>query len=422
MNATEVSPEHLFLGVLAQDGDGITETFSALRLNQAVLREQATTLFPSHTAATEKGERNVPLSTEAHDCLEWAISFATYQHVSSVQPEHVLLGSVRHQRLQPLLALFLINAGSTLPSSMTELSGRAYSATTDQHIFSKIRRQRVYGVPHKILSSFERPTTLFSDIVGFHEVKQDLQAVLDFLRNPQFVRLDVRSSPYGLLLIGPAGNSRRLIRCAIAGEAGIPLLSLSIPVLFDLARSSRSDSMDIFGDTHSTHASSDIERETMVERGRRVIRDFFEQGKRTSPCVLCIEELDQLARPEMRDVCEPWQSQLRSELDGCDAHIAVVAAISRSEQIDPSLLIPSRFAHTVTLDGTVTRPFEAGLILCSTCQQQVPTYWKYCGFCGTARARTCPQCGAIRPEVKGVHFCPHCGENMEEWEVGAISR
>ncbi|MGZ3631001.1 MAG: hypothetical protein ACXVDN_25515, partial [Ktedonobacteraceae bacterium] len=66
-------------------------------------------------------------------------------------------------------------------------------------------------------------------------------------------------------------------------------------------------------------------------------------------------------------------SQLRSELDGCDAHIAVVAAISRSEQIDPSLLIPSRFAHTATLDGTVTRPFEAGLILCSTCQPQVPT-------------------------------------------------
>ncbi len=109
MNATEVSPEHLFLGILAQDNDGITEAFNALKLDQAMLREQVLTLFPSHTVVREE-KSNVPLSPKTQTCIDGAISFAMYQYASSVQLEHILLGCVRHQRLQPLLALFLINA------------------------------------------------------------------------------------------------------------------------------------------------------------------------------------------------------------------------------------------------------------------------------------------------------------------------
>src|SRR6185437_2463376 len=127
MNAVEVMPEHLFLGVLSQDGDGVAEIFRTLRLNQEVLRTQLATLFPPHKNEGQGDARSVPLSREAHACIEWAISFATHLHVSSVQLEHVLLGCVRHQRLQPLLALFLVNAGRILPFSVTERSGPAYT-------------------------------------------------------------------------------------------------------------------------------------------------------------------------------------------------------------------------------------------------------------------------------------------------------
>jgi len=76
-------------------------------------------------------ENDAPLSTEALACVEWAISFATYQHTSSVQLEHVLLEYVRHQRLQPLLALVLTNAGSILPFSLIERSGQVYTTSLE---------------------------------------------------------------------------------------------------------------------------------------------------------------------------------------------------------------------------------------------------------------------------------------------------
>lgn len=413
MNATEVFPEHLFLGVLAQENDEVMEAFRSLKLNQAVLREQVLILFPSHTAVRED-ESNVPLSIESHMCMEWAMSFATYQHTSSVRPEHVLLGCIRHQRLQPLLALFLMNAGSMLPFSLTERSGQTYTATMDQYIFSRIRQQSVYGIHNKILSSFERPTALFSDIVGFHTVKQELREVTTFLRNPRFIRQDTHAYLYGLLFVGSAGASRTTIVHTIAGEAGVPLLSLSLAVLVEMTYSSSSEHMEDLHVVHSPRELSQERQAMMAERGRHIIHDLFEQGKKVAPCVLHVDELDVLVQPELQNVCGQWQSQLRSELDECDTYMAVVATTRSRQQVDPVLLIPGRFTHIAILDGTVMKPFEADVVLCSACQQEVPTHWKYCGFCGTARARTCPQCGAIQPEVKGVHFCPHCGRDLEE--------
>ncbi len=428
MNATEVLPEHLFLGVLTQDDEQLAETFSALRLNQAVLRTRVANAFPPPHPESKGDGKDLPLSTEAHTCLDWASSFAAYQHVASVQPEHVLLGSVRHPRLQPLLALFLVNAGSVIPSYILERSERSYTATIDQSIFSRIRRQRVIrsarGVSSSVLSRFERPTLLFSDIVGFHDVKQELREVTDFLRNPQLVRQDVRSYLYGLLLVGPAGNARTLLGRAIAGEAGVPFLFLSLPLLFEMTRTVDDGTRGIFGDAHSSHTAHQAEEETRVQRGRRMIHDFFEQGNQATPCILYLDELDAVAHPEMKDVYESWQHQLRIEINGCNAHpaMAVLASVRRPDQIEQLPLVGPCFDHTAILDGTVMRPFEEGLVLCSACHQEVPAHWKYCGFCGTEVARTCPRCGAIRPEVKGGHFCPQCGGNLEESDAGVVSR
>ncbi len=366
MNAAEVTPEHLFLGVLAQNGDGVAEVFSTLRLEQEALRQQVATIFPSHGDTGEEDEQAIPLSREAQTCLEWADSFATHLHISSVQLEHVLLGSIRHPRLQPLLALFLVNAGGILPSYVTDRSGLAYTATMDQFIASRIRRRRIVrsnqsissSIPSipSILSSFERPTITFSDIVGFHDVKQELREVIDFLRNPQLVQQDMRSYLYGLLLIGPTGTSRTLIGQAIAGEAIVPLLSLSIPVLFEMVSSENGDYTESFGDVRSPRELRHAEKETMAQSGRHMLHDIFEQGKKISPCIIRIDELDTLARPEMKDVREQWQSQLRVELDGCDIHpaMAIMATVSQHGQIDALPLLSGSFTHTATLDQADT--------------------------------------------------------------------
>jgi len=351
MNATEVSPEHLFIGVLAQDDDRITEAFNALKLNQAMLREQMLMMFPSHTATREE-ENNVPLSTEAQACMEWAISFAAYQHASNVQSEHVLLGCVRHQRLQPLLALFLINTDSTLPISLSERSGRAYTASMDQYIFSRIRQRRGNGISNRILSSFERPITLFSDVAGFHAVKQELREAITFLRKPQLVQQNMNVYLYGLLFVGSTGTSRTALVHAIAGEAGVPLLSLSLAALVEMTHVSSSAHTENFGIPHSTSELSKSERERVAVYGRQILHDLFERGKEVSPCVLYLEELDMLAQSEMQDVCIQWQSQLCNELDNCDRYMTVVATTCARKYIDSSLIIPGRIPHVATLDGT----------------------------------------------------------------------
>src|ERR1051326_7449808 len=134
MDSMEVVPEHLFLGVVTQHDDGVTETLRALRLDQRMILEQVAILFPADEDAREGGEKNVTLSGETQTCLEWAISFVLHQQAPSLRLEHVLLGCVRHQRLQPLLALCLLNAGSVLPFYMTDRSTWVYTATMDQLI------------------------------------------------------------------------------------------------------------------------------------------------------------------------------------------------------------------------------------------------------------------------------------------------
>ncbi|MBA2681171.1 MAG: hypothetical protein H0U76_22575, partial [Ktedonobacteraceae bacterium] len=177
MNAKEVTPEHLFLGVITQNDDGVTETFRALRLDQRTFLEQIALLFPAHGDVQEGDEKNIVVSREAQACLEWATSFAMHQQAPYVQLEHILLGSVRHQRLQPLLALFLLNGGSTLPFYMAERSNRSYTATMDQLIASRIRQRGLHhssdDTADTILSSIERPSLAFADVAGFQRVKQE---------------------------------------------------------------------------------------------------------------------------------------------------------------------------------------------------------------------------------------------------------
>ena len=117
----------------------------------------------------------------------------------------------------------------------------------------------------------------------------------------------------------------------------------------------------IFGDARSPCTPHQAEEETSVQRGHRMIHDFFEQGNKATPCVLYIDELEALAHPEKREVYEPWQHQVRMEINGysnASPAMVVMVTVPRREQIEQLSLLQCCFDHTATLDGTYPSPLK----------------------------------------------------------------
>src|SRR5438105_8525016 len=137
MHAQEVYPEHLLLGALAQDDDEAAEVLSRLGMNMQVLRAQVASTFGSITSVSSEAPPVLPLTQEAHACLDWAMAFAEQRNTSLVPSVYVLLSALRHQRVQPLLALLLSSAGIVL-SSLTERTGLAYTLAMDQLIQAQV--------------------------------------------------------------------------------------------------------------------------------------------------------------------------------------------------------------------------------------------------------------------------------------------
>lgn len=167
----------------------------------------------------------------------------------------------------------------------------------------------------------------FDDIAGAEEEKEELKEIVDFLKNPQkFTRLGARI-PKGVLLVGPPGTGKTLLARAVAGESGVPFLSIS-----------GSDFVEMF-----------------VGVGASRVRDLFEQAKKSSPCIIFIDEIDAVGRERgaglggSNDEREQTLNQLLVELDGFEANqgIIVLAATNRSDVLDPALLRPGRFDRQV---------------------------------------------------------------------------
>ncbi len=169
----------------------------------------------------------------------------------------------------------------------------------------------------------------FKDVAGVEEAKEELQEVVEFLKNPQkFTRLGARI-PKGILLVGPPGTGKTLLAKAIAGEAGVPFFSIS-----------GSDFVEMF-----------------VGVGAARVRDLFAQAKAHAPCIIFIDEIDAVGR--MRgaglggghDEREQTLNQLLVEMDGFDTAegIVVLAATNRPDILDPALLRPGRFDRQVVV-------------------------------------------------------------------------
>jgi cell division protease FtsH len=208
----------------------------------------------------------------------------------------------------------------------------------------------------------------FDDVAGIDEAKEELDEIVEFLRNPQkFSRLGGKI-PKGALLVGPPGTGKTLLARAVAGEAGVPFFTIS-----------GSDFVEMF-----------------VGVGASRVRDMFEQAKKNAPCIVFIDEIDAVGRHRGagygggNDEREQTLNQLLVEMDGFEANegVIIIAATNRKDVLDPALLRPGRFDRQVT----VPNPDIKGVRRSLACMRAKPRL---------ARMWTCASSRAARPVSRG---------------------
>ncbi len=172
-------------------------------------------------------------------------------------------------------------------------------------------------------------TTTFKHVAGVQEEKEELEEIIDFLKNPKkYIALGARI-PKGILLVGPPGTGKTLLARAVAGEADVPFYSIS-----------GSDFVEMF-----------------VGVGASRVRDMFKTAKQTAPCIIFIDEIDAVGRQRGtglgggHDEREQTLNQLLVEMDGfgVNSGVIVIAATNRSDVLDPALLRPGRFDRQITI-------------------------------------------------------------------------
>jgi cell division protease FtsH len=210
--------------------------------------------------------------------------------------------------------LFLVGIMVLLMRQMEAGGNRAFS-------FGRSRAKMIMG---------DRPKVTFEDVAGADEAKEELQEVIEFLKDPRrFQKLGGRI-PKGALLLGAPGTGKTLLARAVAGEAGVPFFSIS-----------GSDFVEMF-----------------VGVGASRVRDLFEQGKKHAPCIIFIDEIDAVGRHRGaglgggHDEREQTLNQLLVEMDGFESNEGVIllAATNRPDVLDPALLRPGRFDRQIVVD------------------------------------------------------------------------
>ena len=191
----------------------------------------------------------------------------------------------------------------------------------------------------KVHKDDEKTRVTFKDVAGLNEEKEDLQEVVDFLKNPKkYIDLGARI-PKGILMVGPPGTGKTYLSRAVAGEAGVPFFSIS-----------GSDFVEMF-----------------VGVGASRVRDLFEQAKKNSPAIIFIDEIDAVGRKRGaglgggHDEREQTLNQLLVEMDGFGANqgIIIMAATNRPDILDPALLRPGRFDRQVVVGAPDVKGREA---------------------------------------------------------------
>lgn len=196
-----------------------------------------------------------------------------------------------------------------------------------------------FGKSRARMFTGDQPSVTFNDVAGVEEAKEELQEVVEFLREPEkFITLGARI-PKGVLLVGAPGTGKTLLAKAVSGEAGVPFFSIS-----------GSEFVEMF-----------------VGVGASRVRDLFDQAKRHSPCIVFVDEIDAVGRQRgaglggSHDEREQTLNQMLVEMDGfdTDTNVIIMAATNRPDILDPALLRPGRFDRRVVLDSPDMKGREA---------------------------------------------------------------
>ena len=186
-----------------------------------------------------------------------------------------------------------------------------------------------FGKSKAKLLSEARGKVTFNDVAGIDEAKEEVEEIVEFLKDPRKFRRLGGKIPRGALLIGPPGTGKTLLAKAIAGEADVPFFTIS-----------GSDFVEMF-----------------VGVGASRVRDMMEQGKKNAPCIIFIDEIDAVGRSRGaglgggNDEREQTLNQLLVEMDGFDTNegVIIIAATNRPDVLDPALLRPGRFDRQVVV-------------------------------------------------------------------------
>jgi len=264
-------------------------------------------------------------STSATHFTTQRPSFADDQLLQSLEEHNVTINAKPENPPPPFWETLLISFGPTilivlgvlyLMSRLSRAGGGGILGSFGQS------RARVYDA--------EKPGATFADVAGIDEVKDQLQEVVDFLREPQKYEKLGASVPKGVLLIGPPGTGKTLLARAVAGEAKVAFFSQS--------------------------ASEFVE--AIVGVGASRVRDLFAKARQAAPAIIFIDELDAIGRSRgaalrlgSNDEQEQTLNQILTEMDGFDVRtgVIVLAATNRADVLDPALLRPGRFDRRITV-------------------------------------------------------------------------